>query len=102
MLRQPPKSTLFPYTMLFRCHNDGILAQKSDKKLNNVVLATSFYGLFEHNYIVLVDENTILSMHAYRSEENTSELQSPDHLVCRLLIEKKKMKTQLNNDNRHF
>src|SRR5258708_27275810 len=71
MIRRPPRSTLFPYTTLFR----------SNRKLwmyifAVLVLSMGFGGLF----IATSD----------RSEEHTSELQSPDHLVCRLLLEKKK------------
>src|SRR5258708_12085662 len=66
MIRRPPRSTLFPYTTLFRSHwNCKWLP----------LLGSAF-----------VSENECLK----RSEEHTSELQSPDHLVCRLLLEKKK------------
>src|SRR3990170_201174 len=64
MIRRPPRSTLFPYTTLFR-------------------------SLRGNNYAV-PDEVTACIGAAERSEEHTSELQSPDHLVCRLLLEKKK------------
>src|SRR5690348_18357961 len=70
MIQLPPRSTLFPYTTLFR---------------------STFTNLFD-----LKDEAEIghirLSREADRSEEHTSELQSPVHLVCRLLLEKKKKK----------
>src|SRR5258708_31860350 len=65
MIRRPPRSTLFPYTTLFRSH-------------------TPFHRSPRHR----VHERWRLP----RSEEHTSELQSPDHLVCRLLLEKKKLK----------
>src|SRR5258708_32039291 len=70
MIRRPPRSTLFPYTTLFRS-NFGIQALR--------IICSSFI-------------RTRLPFHdkALRSEEHTSELQSPDHLVCRLLLEKKK------------
>src|SRR5438876_8977552 len=68
MIRRPPRSTLFPYTTLFR----SVAASSSD-----VVAA---YNLL---YRQLFDR------HRDRSEEHTSELQSPVHLVCRLLLEKK-------------
>src|SRR5260364_111734 len=67
MIRRPPRSTLFPYTTLFRSHAEIALG-----RIDNIV--------------VVVMRDRIL-----RSEEHTSELQSPDHLVCRLLLEKKKM-----------
>src|SRR5260363_321768 len=66
MIRRPPRSTLFPYTTLFRSPPPGAIVLRSD------VLRKRLFG---------VDE---------KSEEHTSELQSPDHLVCRLLLEKKK------------
>src|SRR5258708_13441605 len=66
MIRRPPRSTLFPYTTLFRsqCHG-GQQHQRQQR----------CYGSQDE---------------CRRSEEHTSELQSPDHLVCRLLLEKKK------------
>src|SRR5258708_14473211 len=70
MIRRPPRSTLFPYTTLFRSHLIFILRQKKIIQLSDSVLMVFFMTC--------------------RSEEHTSELQSPDHLVCRLLLEKKK------------
>src|SRR3990170_7480809 len=64
MIRRPPRSTLFPYTTLFRSRS---LAQFSEK---SATIGTCRWSLI-------------------RSEEHTSELQSPDHLLCRLLLEKK-------------
>src|SRR5947208_4858264 len=68
MIRRPPRSTLFPYTTLFRSH-----------RLRGLDLGAA--GVRHH-----------VGAHPgeLRSEEHTSELQSPDHLVCRLLLEKKK------------
>src|SRR5258708_19348912 len=73
MIRRPPRSTLFPYTTLFRSVN---FSQP---------LALQRVGGFE-----AADLPGDLVEFAVRSEEHTSELQSPDHLVCRLLLEKKK------------
>src|SRR5258708_23606687 len=71
MIRRPPRSTLFPYTTLFR----------SDVKI-------SFHShLFRASSVKLECHSDF----ELRSEEHTSELQSPDHLVCRLLLEKKKI-----------
>src|SRR5438552_11200023 len=75
MIRRPPRSTLFPYTTLFRSFG-RILAARVD------VARTPQYAFYFE-----------------RSEEHTSELQSPDHLVCRLLLEKKKKKTNKYNHN---
>src|SRR5690348_18507439 len=73
MIRRPPRSTLFPYTTLFRSHRRG-----------RAVPGASTGG---------PDSRTTgrwRAADAIRSEEHTSELQSPVHLVCRLLLEKKK------------
>src|SRR5258708_32552317 len=72
MIRRPPRSTLFPYTTLFR--SSGANLGVGGLTLIDAGLGSS------------LDE---------RSEEHTSELQSPDHLVCRLLLEKKKKKESL-------
>src|SRR5438093_7126015 len=82
MLRRPPRSTLFPYTTLFRSDETGAAAMtpRSD--------ALVFFGATGE------DER----VRAWRSEEHTSELQSLTNLVCRLLLEKKKnMKANRSN-----
>src|SRR5258708_11257581 len=71
MIRRPPRSTLFPYTTLFR---SAPRATSLDQRQN------------------IADEPGD-RVDVRRSEEHTSELQSPDHLVCRLLLEKKKKKS---------
>src|SRR5258708_10219267 len=71
MIRRPPRSTLFPYTTLFRSPSDIKCVPDSGRKSN------------------VFDESIVRNLR--RSEEHTSELQSPDHLVCRLLLEKKTM-----------
>src|SRR2546429_3717383 len=80
MIRRPPRSTLFPYTTLFR---SGVIA--GSLSLGSVIaLAT----LAQRVYAPVVDLGSVrINM---RSEEHTSELQSRLHLVCRLLLEKKK------------
>src|SRR2546426_6413630 len=79
MIRRPPRSTLFPYTTLFRSFAGFDLAA-IDK--NPAV------GAFEANTVRRLVGGDHLN--AVRSEEHTSELQSPCNLVCRLLLEKKK------------
>src|SRR5258708_25941710 len=84
MIRRPPRSTLFPYTTLFRSLAFDLpsieqLGFEADDLIATYVRQACEVGA----------SATIVS----RSEEHTSELQSPDHLVCRLLLEKKK-KTQ--------
>src|SRR5256885_8247694 len=83
MIRRPPRSTLFPYTTLFRSRPDPLLSAARN-----------------HSYSRYDTERHSLELHrvagrwrvdrAGRSEEHTSELQSPCNLVCRLLLEKKK------------
>src|SRR5207244_11837552 len=79
MILRPPRSTLFPYTTLFRSMAD-VSAVDAYRKVTIGVAGTAMPE-FEES---LSSED--------RSEEHTSELQSPDHLVCRLLLEKKKKK----------
>src|SRR5258708_22111460 len=71
MIRRPPRSTLFPYTTLFRS-GFGRYRRCFVQRRNHFQMAAKF------------------GKPGFRSEEHTSELQSPDHLVCRLLLEKKK------------
>src|SRR5258708_28551668 len=77
MIRRPPRSTLFPYTTLFRSLAGGA--------------ATLSCALHSHLRLLAQSGGNLVQPH--RSEEHTSELQSPDHLVCRLLLEKKKTHT---------
>src|SRR5256885_9339511 len=71
MIRRPPRSTLFPYTTLFRSQGE-----RKVELLFEFSLRRRFVRRYAH--------------HGHRSEEHTSELQSPCNLVCRLLLEKKK------------
>src|SRR5439155_8233509 len=71
MIRRPPRSTLFPYTTLFRSDRHGPRSRCDDRRLHRARAGVE----------------------GYRSEEHTSELQSRGHLVCRLLLEKKKTET---------
>src|SRR5258708_29726241 len=75
MIRRPPRSTLFPYTTLFRSAPAAKKAAAPAKKAAGLDQACG--------------------IDPARSEEHTSELQSPDHLVCRLLLEKKKKKKKI-------
>src|SRR5438552_5463757 len=99
MIRRPPRSTLFPYTTLFRSRRRRGAARRAGR-------APEMPG--PPRLWLRHQPHAPLS----RSEEHTSELQSPDHLVCRLLLEKKKKtkkttpmtystsKTDLSDDNR--
>src|SRR5258708_26903120 len=102
MIRRPPRSTLFPYTTLFRSHH-----AKAPAKALVEELPDRFRRFSHGDGLVLILNNIITAENAdgeiaifrqriggktaciFRSEEHTSELQSPDHLVCRLLLEKK-------------
>src|SRR2546422_3315812 len=77
MIRRPPRSTLFPYTTLFRSRPIGFV----DTQLPSAA------GALGH----ISDFSLLLAASGVRSEEHTSELQSRLHLVCRLLLEKKKI-----------
>src|SRR3712207_7746979 len=87
MIRRPPRSTLFPYTTLFRSRlrQDGALAGGGRAAEERAV-----HG-FDHGCAHGADARQTHARHlARRSEEHTSELQSRQYLVCRLLLEKKK------------
>src|SRR5258708_18583608 len=83
MIRRPPRSTLFPYTTLFRSE---FCAEHHARR--RVRMQSGEAGCPDVHQVVH-------ALRFARSEEHTSELQSPDHLVCRLLLEKKKKKTTL-------
>src|SRR2546425_6386762 len=79
MIRRPPRSTLFPYTTLFRSAGGATLTGRADRNGLRPIDAPSGGGF------------RVRAIHSRRSEEHTSELQSLAYLVCRLLLEKKKM-----------
>src|SRR5436305_2070323 len=84
-IRPPPRSTLFPYTTLFR--SDVTINTPRLGPVGGRIVAEVFLGL------MFGDAHSLLSLDPHwhpRSEEHTSELQSRPHLVCRLLLEKKK------------
>src|SRR5258708_16759754 len=91
MIRRPPRSTLFPYTTLFRSLVDIFTAIMAVNQWTAERAFTVSSKLKDHG---LLNLPALARMTAEdvggRSEEHTSELQSPDHLVCRLLLEKKK------------
>src|SRR5256885_8967624 len=82
MIPRPPRSTLFPYTTLFRSFAEGML-YPGDKPGHGVDFDEKLAAKFPY-------ERAYLPVNRKRSEEHTSELQSPCNLVCRLLLEKKK------------
>src|SRR5258708_15797196 len=102
MIRRPPRSTLFPYTTLFRSVvEDDERQRESVRHLLSrsdvdIVCAGTAAAALEH-----LRGATFDCMVMDRSEEHTSELQSPDHLVCRLLLEKKKRSLSRSYDHAH-
>src|SRR5437588_9583959 len=80
MIRRPPRSTLFPYTTLFRSFVQVLIGEvsKFDKSVAGINAKDSVFRIYRDT--------------RFRSEEHTSELQSHSDLVCRLLLEKKKKK----------
>src|SRR2546427_8678496 len=91
MIRRPPRSTLFPYTTLFRSRLDALVpgGNVDDLEPDETDLAAA---LARATALCPDDRRAAL-----RSEEHTSELQSQSNLVCRLLLEKKKFETSLQS-----
>src|SRR5258708_27888789 len=87
MIRRPPRSTLFPYTTLFRSHVTRLRAFRGSLSIRGTRLSRK-------------PKPIRIILRGLRSEEHTSELQSPDHLVCRLLLEKKKNNVLLHKPHR--
>src|SRR5258708_17233763 len=96
MIRRPPRSTLFPYTTLFRSR----VRSQAEEVGQLTIAATAQFQRLQSGI------QTSLKLGRggdRRSEEHTSELQSPDHLVCRLLLEKKKKEHRSDTDyNRYY
>src|SRR5229473_7160129 len=87
MIRRPPRSTLFPYTTLFRPRHDQLAGRHGEE--------------WRRHGAARCARAAAAPVHRPRSEEHTSELQSLAYLVCRLLLEKKKKKIyQINNEKK--
>src|SRR5258708_29784254 len=100
MIRRPPRSTLFPYTTLFRSVQVVKVHQSLENylcDLANLIRSRSNLHRYKSSKSVDLGGRRII-----RSEEHTSELQSPDHLVCRLLIEKKKVNICTTENNNTY
>src|SRR3712207_8996140 len=95
MIRRPPRSTLFPYTTLFRSerpHDVGdraVAVEVGVARFGRLRLREDARVRLLHHLLAEVDEHQVV-LEQRRSEEHTSELQSRQYLVCRLLLEKKK------------
>src|SRR5260221_6410852 len=97
MIRRPPRSTLFPYTTLFRSHAADVVGcvALEERRVRRHLEAARLRGLHRGDgfveHAVFADRRVVaLAQAVDRSEEHTSELQSHSDLVCRLLLEKKK------------
>src|SRR5258705_6684988 len=101
MIRRPPRSTLFPYTTLFRSRGDDELTASGSgcrRGLLDVAARLRRRQIRHPDHDLGVAPRNNWGIYAsdhHRSEEHTSELQSLRHLVCRLLLEKKKQKTPI-------
>src|SRR2546430_3935422 len=97
MIRRPPRSTLFPYTTLFRSsgesHSVQLKIRRADGRSVEVDVSVRLIELDSPRRLVILavfhDSSELKRLN--RSEEHTSELQSQSNLVCRLLLEKKKL-----------
>src|SRR3712207_7388554 len=95
MIRRPPRSTLFPYTTLFRSRfHAPYLARRGHRAPCLRVSAAGGSGEQADDECHRAEHNPSSVKHGARSEEHTSELQSRQYLVCRLLLEKKKHSTR--------
>src|SRR3989449_7294507 len=112
MIRRPPRSTLFPYTTLFRSLDELFRVESTGwKGRHGTALASDLSrGAFYRRYAAAASRTGVLRLcylrigerTAARSEEHTSELQSRLHLVCRLLLEKKKKVTTNSSPIHHM
>src|SRR5690554_7771092 len=97
MIPRPPRSTLFPYTTLFRSwiseeHTNEFEREKNEFLFTKNISENTDYQIITSNKNKKHHEKLHYKLNVIRSEEHTSELQSRPHLVCRLLLEKKKKK----------
>src|SRR2546427_7892481 len=94
MIRRPPRSTLFPYTTLFRSGGHTPQVSRGHAAAAQAVL-------LERRPALDAGAGRRVISHRRRSEEHTSELQSQSNLVCRLLLEKKKKTINIISNHRH-
>src|SRR5947208_6633360 len=99
-MRRPSASTLFPYTTLFRSREGISFPESFDRVLPALRAMVEALIASEQVCINVCNGAHEAEARSVRSEEHTSELQSPDHLVCRLLLEKKK-KTLTRTSTKH-
>src|SRR5256885_11641233 len=98
MIRRPPRSTLFPYTTLFRSPLRAVQVEGEPGRIGYLDQAVGLLGKHLEvscEHVPKRSERMLEPALPRRSEEHTSELQSPCNLVCRLLLEKKKIRAEL-------
>src|SRR5438445_5146988 len=95
MIRRPPRSTLFPYTTLFRSWNKQPPLRPVNVKTSQECTGNTALRILRHG------SGRRMRSAVLRSEEHTSELQSRQYLVCRLLLEKKKKKTKKTTNKKN-
>src|SRR5260221_10470046 len=104
MIRRPPRSTLFPYTTLFRSLQNWLRTGSREKPLAWTAIDSARYDSLQRKsprkLPAVCIERKFYSRQDYRSEEHTSELQSHSDLVCRLLLEKKKKRDSSTRSHR--
>src|SRR2546427_2758746 len=99
MIRRPPRSTLFPYTTLFRSVVVALLGLlEAPLQAQRVEVRSVGRDLGPEE----VERDRVVEVDVLRSEEHTSELQSQSNLVCRLLLEKKKKHQQTTHNDRRY
>src|SRR5690242_21579339 len=98
MIRRPPRSTLFPYTTLFR---SLVGPRNASFPSESSVVDSAFNGWASGKRLIFISE-FYSGEKRRRSEEHTSELQSHVSLVCRLLLEKKKKKKKKTKEHKHY
>src|SRR5258708_15024567 len=97
MIRRPPRSTLFPYTTLFRSD------LRDRRQIEDAAHGRA--GVAGEIRVPVLARHVLrlrVGVDGDRSEEHTSELQSPDHLVCRLLLEKKKKTNRIRSHSKYI
>src|SRR5690606_41985091 len=106
LFQRPPTSRLFPYPTLFRSHHRGVVRplcvhrERAEHALAELHLHQRVRQRAETHAAILLRHER--APQALRSEEHTSELQSRENLVCRLLLEKKKIRPRYTNSRRWF
>src|SRR5260370_24402449 len=97
MIRRPPRSTLFPYTTLFRSSPNlwAFSKARPNDQCSSIALPCA-------RFVVCRPTHNLSAEARARSEEHTSELQSHLNLVCRLLLEKKKQRNNTTTDDYHY